>query len=684
MSSGVHALLVDANETLVDAVYQAHPVVADADLPLAAKLLHLPHAADAAALRGCLRPSNAGPCLTLRPPAAELRARVAAAAMQVPELRAVSLHIRGDHAGDLRPDLAAAADLLRQLSAVRAIAVLDVSIDDYTEYNNAADGEARRQDVCQHVSRLFAQAPTSRHVYLPQLCIASEARAAACLGPQTALRRLTVAVPFDQSGGRSSSDQAAPSLTMFCTALRHLDVTNVHVPEEARNEFVSALARQLRSLPHLRHFAARSLSLAGAHVLQLLSPADSMPQLRHLDLSGNCFNIDAENVRAISASTGLRDLRLADCRGRSGDGELECVRCVATGAFAQMQHLALSLTCACIAFVASLAKLTRLSALLLGSPSWRHASAAAVARTFAALPRLRAFQSQDLETHPQLPHHSVSRLRSLTVVQFERVSFVSQALACASRLQRLELGRCTIWKYAVLSPELMSSVAALTELTALTLAPHLCNMHNAPAVCAMLAALPALVQVETCFEEFTQAVLAEVLSTLPTSLACLRLSVQPISTFPTIRARQLAEVLALVLPRLERLNTLELDGRGVGGSHAATFASAIGGLARLRRLELRAFQVPARAARALVPHLARLQWLTHLAIRNTGVRLDDNGACALAALIPRLPRLQCLDLRLQGQTGLPNYMSSESPSCNVSAELRTMLHRRVAAVLRSA
>ena len=343
-----------------------------------------------------------------------------------------------------------------------------------------------------------------------------------------------------------------------------------------------------------------------------------MPQLRHLDLSGNSFNIDAKNVCAISARTGLRDLRLADCLGLSGYGQLEVVRCVATGAFAQMQHLALSLTSSCTAFATSLAKLTRLLALSLGSPSWKHASAAAMARTFAALPRLRAFQYQDIEAQAQLLHHSASRLRSLTVVEFERVSFVSQALACAPQLQRLELGRCTFWKYAVLSPELMSSVAALTELTALTLAPRLCNMQSAPAVWAMFAALPALVHFDTCFEEFTRAVLAEVLSTLPTSLACLRSSVQPISCFPTIRARQLAEVLALVLPRLERLKTLELDGRGVGGSHAATFAPALGGLVNLQRLELRAFEVTARAARALVPHVARLWWLTHLAIRNTG------------------------------------------------------------------
>ena len=173
----VQALLVGAHETLVDAVFRAHPVVTDADLPLAAKLAHLPHAADAVALRGCLRPSGAEPCLALRPQAAELRARIAMAAAQVPELRTVSLQIRGDHAGDLRSELAAAADLLRQLSAVRAIAVLDVSIDDHIEHN---DAEARRQDVCEHVSRLLAQAPTSRHVCLPQLCIASEARAAAC------------------------------------------------------------------------------------------------------------------------------------------------------------------------------------------------------------------------------------------------------------------------------------------------------------------------------------------------------------------------------------------------------------------------------------------------------------------------------------------------------------------------
>ena len=57
------ALLADAHESLVDAVYQAHLVVIAAELPLAGKLSHLPHAADVAALRSCLRHSAAGPCL---------------------------------------------------------------------------------------------------------------------------------------------------------------------------------------------------------------------------------------------------------------------------------------------------------------------------------------------------------------------------------------------------------------------------------------------------------------------------------------------------------------------------------------------------------------------------------------------------------------------------------------------
>ena len=109
-------------------------------------------------------------------------------------------------------------------------------------------------------------------------------------------------------------------------------------------------------------------------MLKLVSPADSVPQLRHLDLSDNISgyypnpNWGAELMRLICARTRLRDLRLSHC---DATAEAEFASRLTAGALAQMQHLVLSVRSPSAAFVASLAKVTGLSALSLGTAKIR-------------------------------------------------------------------------------------------------------------------------------------------------------------------------------------------------------------------------------------------------------------------------------------------------------------------------
>ena len=437
---------------------------------------------------------------------------------------------------------------------------------------------------------------------------------------------------------------AAPSVTMLCTTLRHLDISCMYVPDKDRNAFVSALARQLRAMPRLRRFAAQALYLESAHVLEMLSPADSMPHLRHLDLSCNDdFECDAEHARLICARTGLRGLRLEECAGQTDAGVAEFVRCISAGALAQMQRLALPMPVSCAALVASFATLTRLSALSLGSSDWNDEAAAAMAHVFAALPRLRSFSYSDFAPQQQVMHPFASRLRNLTVAAFDprQAELLSQGLACVPQLQRLEFGHCYNQMDSVTCSELLSRVGELTELTELHLGAPFCSTPHAAAVCAMYAALPSLVHLTVCLAAVTQVALAELLSTMPTRLTFLHLTFG--GGFP--EDAEIAWVLPAALQLPASLHTLVLHGYGLVGSHIAALAPAIGGFTLLRRLMLRGFKVNMSSACALAPYVARLQWLTHCTIGSFDDSLGHDSARALALHFKRLPRLQCLDLR---------------------------------------
>ena len=121
----------------------------------------------------------------------------------------------------------------------------------------------------------------------------------------------------------------------------------------------------------------------------------------------------------ICARTGLRVLHLDGCRGQSAAGEAEFVRCVAASALARMQHLTLTRSRPSAAFVASLAKLTRLSALLFEPSEEAVQGTAAVACDFSALPQLRSFEYEMLRPQPRLQPGVFSRLRSLVVSAYQ-------------------------------------------------------------------------------------------------------------------------------------------------------------------------------------------------------------------------------------------------------------------------
>ena len=211
----------------------------------------------------------------------------------------------------------------------------------------------------------------------------------------------------------------------------------------------------------------------------------------------------------------------------------------------------------------------------------------------------------------------------------------------------ISLSTCTRTCYCT---DMMSSIVALKGLTALALGTKVCNPLHASATCAMLATLPSLVRVEICVTADSQAVAARLLSTLPVHLTFLCLRLDGSYERGIRQDAQLAWEPIPALQRLESLHTLELryHGRGVDGDHVVEFASAIGSLERLRELVIETYNFDEKAARALAPHVARLQWLTHLNICRSVAALGEAGARVLASHLARLPRLQCLSL--QGRT----------------------------------
>ena len=209
---------------------------------------------------------------------------------------------------------------------------------------------------------------------------------------------------------------------------------------------------------------------------------------------------------------------------------------------------------------------------------------------------------------------------------------------------------------------MISRIADLKELTALFLRVE--NIvPSAPAIRAMFAGLPALVQLDFCLSG-AEALLDDALSTVSTCLKFMKFGRLSQHSFedpaqlsfavrpqPALQASQgdelLAHAFAAALQRLVNLRSLTLEGCELVGACPAVIGPAIGSLACLRCLLLTECYVGAGAARVLAPHVARLLWLTHLTSEAIA-GIDDLGVAGARALMPhlaRMPRLQCVEVR---------------------------------------
>jgi Ran GTPase-activating protein (RanGAP) involved in mRNA processing and transport len=160
---------------------------------------------------------------------------------------------------------------------------------------------------------------------------------------------------------------------------------------------------------------------------------------------------------------------------------------------------------------------------------------------------------------------------------------------------------------------------------------------GATALAAALHHLPVLQELDASESMISDAGVALLAAGLPSCRALTTLKLND----NNIRTAGVA-ALAAVLPRLPNLTTLELAlNAHMGDAGAAALAAALPGLPTLTRLDLSNNELTAAGLRPLLQALRA----TFHTLRLDGNPLGPEGARDIAALVPRLPALQALNVK---------------------------------------
>ena len=655
LTNAARELLDTAHDDVVAAVYAEHSVITDDGLPLAKKLASLPAcagaAADAAALRSCLRNTAEGPCVTLDPRETADCARVAAAAPRVPELRALALRITGNRECSAVPALRAATQLLATERALPCVTDIELCWMVWPVQPPSVEAAL--------LTQLLARTPCVTRLRLPDICKFHDNAAllATALPGLTALRRLylAAAVPCEREILTSFLVQPKAVLALGAlpclNALRDLDVSGSG--KLAADSAPEGLADGVRCLPQLHRLRASCALLRDADVVAIIQVVRCT--LRHLDVSHNRLRCGAECARAICSAVSLQRLHLG---GNIISDAAALARQLST--LTALRHLDLcglaAMTWGGIAALAApIQRLNKLSFLNLGGTFRGPAPPAALAATCAALPLLRDFCASEVlsgEPCAAIAASAATALRRLRI-SFVRPACAQQlavALPTLSRLLHLKLrfvyeGPETLAELRVSVPEeftaLLRSLPSAPQLQSLHL--HGLEEYGARAehtLQAVLSRLPSLAVLDVRVSLFNSGAWAQALPACVTYLAlaqarqCVRCEGAP---WPEM------------LSRITQLRSLSLDGLRDESDAllGRRWGAAIAQLTCLHTCELSVW-VGSTWVQELFPHLCRCHGLTRLFIRSVQPSRTSVELCqvwALARHVRMLPRLRMVCLR---------------------------------------
>ena len=615
-TDAVRALLATAHEDLITIVYAQHPTIADAALPLRQKLARLPDsagvAADAAALRSCLRSTPEGKRLTLDPCMHALCARVVAAVPRVPELRALALRLTGSINGSIAPALSAATQLLTAERALPRVTDVEVQSMLWPAQQLASELE--------QLAQLLALVPSVTRLRLPHLGVdqGHEALLAASLASLTALRRLYLGSECEQL---RQVDYTWPNIALNLSALPRLtSLRSLDVSGSRDEPFIAPvrLADGVRSLPRLRRLRASCAGLDDAALVAILQAIHST--IRHLDVSRNQLRCETACADAICNAHSLQRLDLGGNSIRVADAAALVQRLPALTA---LQHLDLGAHTAAdgavfVRAAGPLASLTKLS--FISIEGLGGAAAAAHAPAFAALPRLR-----DLGLTERCAGVVIGGATALRRLRMSGVGLVGAqglALALPALPQLLHLhvdfgsSHCPEDVSATHLAVLLGGLAG----TPLLQSFRLCSWLVRGTACerALAAVLPLLTCLAQLELPISPALSVDCCQVLPASVTHLALG----RRLPIKGGRHFVDLLPEAIARATHLRSLQMSGLDMQGLWAPRgklpvthrWGEALAQLPHLHTCELRDPNMHPVWVQQLAPHLAKCRALTRLCL----------------------------------------------------------------------